>query len=95
MSEEIEELQLIKDLLASRNLTFEDKLGYYDERNVKRDFMHCTVYVPKKEDFIFLISFDIPFDGYRFSKGKQYDERFDKDIDEITEEVKKYGRRKV
>lgn len=95
MNEKVEELELLKELLASRNLTFEDHIDFYDERNVKRDFMHCTVYVPKKEDFIFLISFDIPFDGYRFSKGKQYYTRFDKDIDEITEEVKKYGRRKV
>ena len=95
MRKEPEELTLIKDLLASRDLTFESHLSFYDETVVKRDYLHYTVYVPKKDDFIFLISFDLPFDGYRFSKGKQYESRYDKGIDEIEEEVKKYGRRKV
>jgi len=95
IDEEIEELQLIKDLLTSKGYRFEDKFSFYDDNQVKRDFMHYTVYVPNKDNFIFLIGFDIPFTGYRFSRGKQYDEPFNKDINEIEEEVKKYGRRKV
>ena len=94
MPDEIEELELIKELLSSRDLAFEDHMSFYDDYNVKRDYIHYTVYVPKKDDFIFFISFDIPFDGYRFSKPKQYDTRYDKDIDEIKEEVKKYGRKR-
>ena len=93
-TEVIEELELITDLLKSRDLAFETNISFYENHTVKKDFRHQTIYVPKKDDFIFLISFDIPFDGYRFSKGKKYEARYDKDIDEIKEEVKKYGRKR-
>lgn len=94
VNDENEELDLIIDLLKSRELTYETHSTFYEEYTVKRDFSHHTVYVPDKKNFIFLISFDVPFSGYRFAKGKDYNSRYDKSIEDIEKEVKKYGRKR-
>ena len=75
--EKPEELTLVTDLLDKLKLVHSVvNLPYQSSmQSACRD--HYTVFMPSKNHYTHLISFDIPFDGYRCARAGEYDSRFD------------------
>lgn len=90
--------ELIKNILEKNKIRFEEHTELWNETLVRNYISHTTFYIPSKDNCETFISFNDPFDGFRYGKFKDSDVRYDKSIDEIEKllskkEVKKRGRK--
>ena len=93
--EVFEELELIKEMLDRRNIVYEVKQDGFIEETCKDNYVgHVGIYSPSKSDFKFLISFDVPFDGYRISTSKKHYEPYNKNIDDVKHFISSIKKRK-
>lgn len=99
MTEQNQEIKdLIKNILENNKLRFEEHTELWNEVYVRNYISHTVFYIPSKDNYNFFISFNDPFDGFRYGTPKDYDARYDKSIEEIEKllnkkEVKKRGRK--
>lgn len=83
MKRKIRELTLVTDLLDKYRLTYDIKETPNYNESIGRHKDHYTVYIPKESEFSYLVSFNIPFEGYRCAAAGEYQTRYSTFIDTL------------
>lgn len=83
MKRKIKELAIVTSLLDKYKLTYDVKETPNVNESIGRHKDHYTVYIPKEKDFSYLVSFNIPFEGYRCAAAGAYQTRYDTYIDTL------------